>query len=270
MAIKNGLKFNIFDGKVVLESIEDETIIKVDIPMEVDGYPVVMIDEQAFWNCYEIEEINIPDSVDTIQDEAINGCFGLKRITLGKKVDFIGTGNFALCDSLEEINVVDGSERYMSKEGVLYSKNNIWLLKYPGGKSNTEFVVEKEVSVIQDEAFSDSRNLIKIIIENDDCEIGIGAFYACKSLETVKLPGNLKIIPSNAFFNCMSLKEISIPKSVELIEEGAFEACTSLKKINYNGSSEDWNKINFKRNWNSYIKKIKVVCTDKVLEIVNK
>ena len=57
MAIKNGLKFNISDGEAVLESIEDETIIKVDIPNEVDGYPVVMIDEQAFWNCYEIEEI---------------------------------------------------------------------------------------------------------------------------------------------------------------------------------------------------------------------
>lgn len=49
-------------------------------------------------------------------------------------------------------------------------------------------------------------------------EIGNGAFYDCKSLESVVIPGSVTTIGEYAFEGCDNLKEIFIYSTMEQVE----------------------------------------------------
>ena len=61
-------------------------------------------------------------------------------------------------------------------------------------------------------------------------EIDKNAFSFCKSLESIKIPNNIKKIGKEAFSHCTSLKKIIIPNTVEKISENAFLDCKSLEE----------------------------------------
>ncbi|MBQ8285332.1 MAG: leucine-rich repeat domain-containing protein [Thermoguttaceae bacterium] len=61
--------------------------------------------------------------------------------------------------------------------------------------------------------------------------IGENAFFACRSLETVKLPKSLKRIESGAFIQCASLEYLDLPEGLTEIGPGAFWGCISLRVI---------------------------------------
>ena len=50
-------------------------------------------------------------------------------------------------------------------------------------------------------------------------------------------------IPDAAFSGCINLKRITIPKSVKKIGPGVFADCNSLEDVYYEGTSEDWAKV---------------------------
>lgn len=57
----------------------------------------------CFEDCESLEEITIPNSVETIDELCFYGCSNLKRITIGNNVTFIGGGAFMDCHQLIEI-----------------------------------------------------------------------------------------------------------------------------------------------------------------------
>ena len=58
------------------------------------------------------------------------------------------------------------------------------------------------------------------------------------------IPGsNIERIGAGAFAGCTALERITIPKKVSMIPLGTFEGCTSLSDIYYEGTPEEWNKI---------------------------
>ena len=52
-----------------------------------------------------------------------------------------------------------------------------------------------------------------------------------------------RTIISESFSGCVNLKRITIPKSITRIEENAFRGCDSLEDVYYEGSLEEWRKI---------------------------
>ena len=50
-------------------------------------------------------------------------------------------------------------------------------------------------------------------------------------------------ISSESFSGCVKLKRITIPKSITRIEENAFRGCDSLEDVYYEGTLEEWRKI---------------------------
>ena len=50
-------------------------------------------------------------------------------------------------------------------------------------------------------------------------------------METVRLPSDIKNIPSECFSSCYSLKSITIPNSVEKIDDSAFPYCSSITSV---------------------------------------
>ncbi|MDE7280807.1 MAG: leucine-rich repeat domain-containing protein [Ruminiclostridium sp.] len=61
--------------------------------------------------------------------------------------------------------------------------------------------------------------------------IGRGAFWNCKSLESVNIPEGVERIRENAFAECHGLKKIVIPSTVKALDRRAFYYCDSLRFI---------------------------------------
>ena len=59
----------------------------------------------AFYNCHQLEHLNIPEGVTEVGDAAFYGCTYLVDMTLPSTVQEIGDNGFALCAKLQKIHV---------------------------------------------------------------------------------------------------------------------------------------------------------------------
>lgn len=74
-------------------------------------------------------------------------------------------------------------------------------------------------------------------------EISAEAFEENNYIESVQLPKTLVKIGENAFAHCHNLRKIVIPQSVECIEKYAFEDCHNLEDFSYEGTYQEWSKV---------------------------
>ncbi|MCR4593848.1 MAG: leucine-rich repeat domain-containing protein [Clostridiales bacterium] len=68
-------------------------------------------------------------------------------------------------------------------------------------------------------------------------------FKGNEHITDIVLPTTIGGIPAGAFSGCKSLKNITIPKNVEYIGKGTFNGCVNLKNIWYEGTPEEFNRI---------------------------
>lgn len=120
----------------------------------------------------------------------------------------------------------------------------------------TSVNIPDNVETIEENAFSNARQLQEVHLPDSLTSLGNGAFESCSSLRTVKIPTKLKMIPPYTFQGCNSLqsvelhdsitgfgnyafedcglREITLPKSTTWVDERAFEGNTNLSKVTLN------------------------------------
>ena len=194
----------------------------------------------AFEFCSSLTSITIPNSVTSIGDSAFKDCTSLTSITIPNSVTSIGNDVFNGCISLTSINVDSNNEKYMSDNGVLYTKDKKTLIQYPSKKEGTEYLILQGVESIGEFAFSDCRSLTNITIPNSVTSIGDDAFDECTSLTNITIPNSVTSIGGKAFLFCRSLTSITIPDSVTSIGYNAFFNCESLTSINVDSNNEKY------------------------------
>ena len=77
-----------------------------------------------------------------------------------------------------------------------------------------------------------------ITFDKEVTGIGMLAFYARSSLQSINIPSAVTYIGTSAFNGCTSLPSINIPSAVTYIGMNAFNGCTSLQKINIPSDSK--------------------------------
>lgn len=223
-------------------------LIKSEIEIKGEKYPVTEIFDNAFKNCNKLKEINIPENIKTINDNAFLNCVSLNKINLPNSLTHIGkcafknTGieeinlsnnvstieNYAFseCHNLSKINISEENQFYKSKDGILYTKSNE-LKQYPSGKQDKEYSIDESTISILEGAFA-YNNYIEKISLNNITFIDKYAFYQCDSLEKIMFGNSLSEINDEVFANCNSLHYITIPDSVTKIGNYAFYNCKEL------------------------------------------
>ncbi len=73
---------------------------------------------------------------------------------------------------------------------------------------------------------------------------GRQAFSGKSSITDIVLPQSIESIPKGAFEGCTGLKRITVPRKVKVIKEGTFAGCEQLEDIYFEGTMEEWNRIN--------------------------
>ncbi len=79
-------------------------------------------------------------------------------------------------------------------------------------------------------------------------EIVFKAFRDREDLVDVALPKDLTAIRLSAFINCKNLRSVTFPKTLKTVEAWAF-AGTALAEIRYEGTIEEFGRIEFSDEW---------------------
>ena len=226
----------------------------VTIPESVDGYNVTKIGNYAFWCCYELtsviipnsvktigstafrnctilDSINIPNSITHILSAAFQECKELKTIAMGNGLEEIGPGAFEGCTGLQKVIVPDiaawnGITFCGSSSNPLYFSGHI----YKDNENEiTDLVIPQGVTNINDYSFLGCSNIKSVSIPNSVTSIGDYAFYGCSNLKAIVIPNSVTTIGSEAFSGCDGITYVSIPKSVN--ELGGSFMCDNLKYV---------------------------------------
>ena len=170
----------------------------------------------------------IPDGVTEIAKYAFDGCESLLNIEIPDSVKSIDSCALYYCDSLESITVARGNAVYHSDGNCLIETASKMLV---AGCKNSIIPADGSVKSIGEMAFCGCESLTDIKIPKEVTSIGFMAFYCCVSLTSIELPDGLTDIGANAFECCESLTDLKIPKEVTSIGDRAFYMCALLESI---------------------------------------
>ncbi len=173
----------------------------VAIPATLGGFPVGVIDRQAFQGNDSITSVTIPDSVQTIGAQAFRLCGSLASITIPNSVQTIYDEAFASCNALVSITIPDS-------------------------------VQDTGINV-----FFSCAALERVEIGTGITSIRLGTFNSCGALVSITIPDSVQSIGKGAFSGCSALASITIPDSVQSIDNGAFSFCVALEAVYFEGDA---------------------------------
>lgn len=223
---------------------ECNSLESIIIPSKVDS-----INGGTFRNCRKLKTVVLPEGLVEIAVQAFWGCAGLTNLTIPDSVKYIGEGAFNGCNSLKELKLPKG----LNKVGKMAFNSCQYL---------ESVEIPATVTTIEEQAFWGCERLTQIKMQKGLNTIQKSAFGRCLRLENIVLPEGLTDIEAAAFALCVGLKSITIPVSVVSIGEEVFDYCSELKTVCYNGTMEQWNKINLKTQGNEYLNNATIHCTD--------
>ena len=177
----------------------NSNLIEVSWPKKLNS-----IADGAFYECYKLSEIIIPEGVKNIGSSAFYNS-GLTKVVLPSTLSSMNNP-FNYCPKLTNIEIAEGNQTYKVEDGAIYSKD---------GKSLVSMPVYSSVLKIKDGV-----EIIKKF-----------AFNSAYLLSEVTLPITVRVIEEYAFNNS-TVRKINIPSSIESIGIAAFSSCNNLTEIN--------------------------------------
>ncbi len=239
----------------------------IEIPSSVTyedvTYSVTSIGNSAFYQCYGLTSVTIPNSVTSIGNSAFYRCYGLTSVTIPNSVTSIGNYAFFGCSGLTSVTIPNsvtsiGSSAFQSCSGL------------------TSVTIPNSVTSIGDGAFQSCSGLTSVTIPNSVTSIGDEAFRFCSGLTSVHItdieswckisfvgdtsnplcyahhlfmdgseitqlviPNGVTSIGNNAFCGCSGLTSVTIPNSVTSIGVRAFQKCSGLISVTIPNSVTD-------------------------------
>lgn len=187
----------------IFGSASNRTVTEVIIPETVKD-----ISDRTFYNCYNLEKVNIPTSLQNIGTYAFYNSY-IKNIVIPDNVSTIGQYAFNGCSNL------------------------------------TSVYIGNSITTIARYAFQNCSNITEMQISNSVTTIEQGAFYNCSSIKEIALPDSVTTIGMLAFYNCSSL---TIPSGVTTLNKSSVANVKNVyinnTKDNINISSDYYWNVN--------------------------
>ena len=137
---------------------------------------------------------SIPESVESIGNDAFKGCTGLTQVTIPESVESIGYGAFKGCMGL------------------------------------TQVIIPSSVKIIRDKAFKGCTGLTQVTIPESVESIGENAFEGCTGLTEITIPNSVTNIDKDAFWGCNNLNHIEYKGKVYTDKDSFSKAIDDANK----------------------------------------
>ena len=153
----------------IAKYIVDRTVTEVTAE---DLSGITSIGSYAFYACFNLLNVIIPQGATSIQSYAFSNCQSVKSIIIPNSVTSIGNSAFLAC----------------------YALNNV--------------VIPSGVTKISNSTFYSCSKLSNITIPNSVTSIGDSAFRFCYDLQKINIPSSVTEIGATVFAYCNSLKDV--------------------------------------------------------------
>ena len=139
----------------------------------------------------ELTEINLPQSVKTVDEYSFDGCTGLTNVTLPAGLVKIKDYAFKGCSGLTRIEIPTWANIC---EGAFSGCSNL----------NEVIFNDEKISYLKKGAFTDCTSLTSVILPNSIEELGDSVFAGCENLSIVSIPLMIggKEFPRHCFTGC--------------------------------------------------------------------
>lgn len=190
--------------------------------------PVRTIKERAFFDNYEIETIELPDGLETIEELGLGWMWRLKEITIPGSVNTIGFDGFDNCQSMNSITFLPSPTQTPLEIG----------------RSYTPLINTQQGQFIRSKFTSINLNRELVYVDTDGSpfepdEEDEGIFYNDEhdKVESVSVTigGQVRTI-SDYMFSCLNIQSITIPGTVTAIGNNVFNGCDKLSSITFEPS----------------------------------
>ncbi|MCR5507649.1 MAG: leucine-rich repeat protein [Lachnospiraceae bacterium] len=195
------------------------TVTTINLPAS-----ITTIDEGALEGCTALETVTFAEgsALTTIGKKAFYNCTSLETIVLPAGVTSIGESAFENCSSLASINVPKGVTSFPN-----------YLFKGCTDLATVTFAQDSTMTTLGGQyAFQNCESLESFTVPSSVTTIGGRVFYGCTGLQNITLPDSgLTTIDYQAFYGCTALTGITLKSGLTKIGYGAFQDCTSITSV---------------------------------------
>ena len=226
----------------------------------------IIYDYGVFSSCHALTQVTLPEGMTTIPAGMFYNCMMLSNVQFPKTLKYINYGSFCHCN-LQDIYLPEGligihssflymeiDNLYLPKSlqkileyGILTSVNNVHyagtLKEYSeiaGCLFYTAFIGGNEERYVN---YHINGELITDLVITDDIKnIQSGTFYGA-TFNSITIDVHGEFDSAWTFANCKNLTTITFSKNVTKIGNYIFMYCNNLTAVNFEGTIEEWNKI---------------------------
>ncbi|MBR4745729.1 MAG: leucine-rich repeat domain-containing protein, partial [Clostridia bacterium] len=243
---------------VTITGLKDDyaTLDGLVIPSYIDGDPVVTIGTNAFQNktaktvyfasnsqvtkicshafsMYSLQYIQLPESLTTIEANALRNCSALKYLNIPKNLQYFGStsdsvyGYLIHSKQLQNIDCDAANPYFTVVDNILYTKDMKTLVLAPRSLSG-EFTIPEGVERISNAAMIGMNSLTKINFPSTLKRIGSLFLADTSSVSEVILPDSVTQIDSFFLANNGGVNLIKLSNSLTSINDWSIYGCSNL------------------------------------------
>lgn len=203
-----------------------------------------VIGQGTFYQCANLESVNIHEGVTTIGYGSFHGCTKLPSVVIPSTVTTLSQNAFRECTSMTEVTFAEGIQLTSIGSAAFYNTGlvsvtipamvetiNSEAFRSSVNLTEVVFPAETQLKTINGTAFANCTKLPSFVMPNTVTTLGNAVFYRCPLLERVTLSNQITALPDETFRECSLLDNVIIPHSVLRMGSSVFRTCTSLSSI---------------------------------------
>lgn len=214
--------------------------VRVAIPAEIDGQPVVALADEAFYET-GVRWVDVPDSVQTIGEYCFSGCSFLQTLNLPEGLTALPDGMLESCFRLLELTIPDSVMTI--GESVFWGNFYLSELRLPASLEKLGGYNFVMAECLERFIVPEGNKAVKTL---DDGTVLLSAdgtrfirYCGWQERGSYTIPEGVESIAAFAFADWGQLQEIVVPEGVTTIEGSAFISLRGLQRLTLPASATE-------------------------------